>query len=69
MDFTTLMQKLERTGTRLDSLENAVAAIKARVAFWRKAALVASGLAVVFALAYFNLRKRYEREKRTRIAA
>lgn len=69
MTLTTLMQRLEQTGTRLDSLENAVAAIRGRLRFWRNAALISGAVAIVLFLAWRNAHRRLAQyEKRNQIA-
>lgn len=68
MNLATLLQKLEQTGSRLDNLEGAVTSIRSKLAFWRRAALIAGGIAVVLCLAWRNAHMRLEQcEKRNQI--
>ena len=57
MTLNDLLSSLERYGSRLDNLERAVDAIKARLRFWQNAALIAGGLAVVLFFAWRNTRR------------
>jgi hypothetical protein len=64
MTLDEVLDRLERSGSKLDSLERAVGAIKARLRFWQSAALIAGGLAVVLFFAWRGARQRLERCER-----
>ena len=55
------MRALERSGSRLDNLERAVAGIRSRMRFWRSAALIAGGIAAVLFFAWRGCHQRLER--------
>jgi hypothetical protein len=65
--MTTLhdvFRRLERSGSKLNSLERTVGEIRSRLRFWQGAALIAGGLAVVLFFAWRNARQRLERCER-----
>lgn len=69
MNIETLVSKLEQSGSRLSDLESKVALVRGKLRFWRNAALIAGGIAVVLFVAYHNARKRLEQcEQRNQIA-
>ncbi len=56
--LNSLVQKLSQTGARLDNLERAVAAAKARLRFWQIATLISGAAAAVLFIAWRNANRR-----------
>ena len=70
MTLESLLQRLESTGSRLSDLEIKVAVIRKRLRFWRIAAALGIGAAIVFFLAWRGAHQRLEQcQKRNGIAA
>ncbi len=70
MTLQEFLQRVERTGSRLDNLESAVGAIRKRLRFWQIAAVIGIGSAVVLFLAWRGAHQRLEDcQRRNKLAA
>ncbi|MDW8329292.1 MAG: hypothetical protein RML48_04855 [Candidatus Bipolaricaulota bacterium] len=66
MELNALLQRLDKTGTRLSDLEGKVELVRSRLQRWQVAALVGIGAAVVLGLLWLSERQRRERCERER---